>query len=111
MAIKFKTRSQNRVQRYRTNPGYHSRLPHVFPYFWNGSADDVMRLTSVLMEVNTGLSITVDDGTSIEPQLWFGVTGHNSTVDGHITLWLSADAARWLLMTDAISSVLEYERG
>jgi hypothetical protein len=95
------------VRVHRGNPGYHSRLPNVFPYYWNGSLEEVQNLTEHLLDNSvTGYL----PGEEMVGGLWFAVTGHKETLDGHVTLWLSAQAAQWLLRMTLISTVLEYEQ-
>ena len=74
------------------NPGYHSRLPKVFPYYWQGSLEEVENLTSILMLNSVAGWV---DSAGVDGGLWFAVTGHSGTLDGHITLWLSAQAAHF----------------
>lgn len=82
-------------------PGYHSKLPDVFPYFWKGAVNDVAQLVQGLTE---------DAEELAEGSLWFAVTGHPKAMQSEVTLWLSADAAQYLLGSGTIASVHQYER-
>lgn len=79
-------------------PGYHSKLPDVFPYFWKGSEEEVTDLVDMLTQ------------ELAEGSFWFAVTGHPKAMQSEVTLWLSADAAQYLLGSETISSVHQYER-
>jgi hypothetical protein len=63
--------------------------------------EDVQNLVTALMEANC--SVWTD-------WLWFAVTGHPLTQDGHATLWLSRLSAEWLLTMEYVGAVSEYER-
>lgn len=95
----FQTRTQEVVAKYGKIPGYHTRLPFVFPYHLQVPAESAAALGKLLCQ-------------EIEevPELgrWFAITGHPATVDGHVTLWLSAEAADWLLTLGHVSEVRQY---
>jgi len=99
----IRTRAQVNQKLNSGMPGYHSKLPTVFPYFWKGSQQEVWDLVDTLMEVQ--------DEPGEGNGYWFAVTGHPKAMQSEVTLWLSADAAQFLLGSGTISSVNEYERG
>jgi hypothetical protein len=111
-----KTFARQRVQVSRGNPGYHGRLPHVFPYYWEGGLEEVQNLAERLMD-NSVTGFVEDEHWGLDEVsasgaagLWFAVTGHPKTVDGHVTLWLSSQAAQWLLRMGMVASVCEYAK-
>lgn len=94
----YKTTSRKRVKSSSLFPGYHSKMPLVFPYHWRGTIEEVANLVKIL--------VTEDlDGA----RMWFGVTGHYKTTDGHVILWLSTESAQFLLNGGLIAAVIEYE--
>lgn len=78
-------------------PGYAGQLPKVFPYRKNMALDDALHLSrSLIVRLETGMG---------EMPLWFSLTGHPATVDQYVTLWLSRDAADWLIEHGFVGSV------
>lgn len=100
MGTKWQTRAVTTLRGKSSVPGYHSRLPAIFPYFWNGSLQDVRNLVGVLLKGEEDLSLG----------LWFAVTGHPLTQDGHVTLWLSTGAAKWLLEWEYVATIYQHEK-
>jgi hypothetical protein len=90
--------NQNARRRYTTNPryGHQGGLPSVFPYKRTLSLEDAGRIGDFL-------SREIEQGSPY----WFAISGHSKSVDGHVTLWLSVEAALFLERIDLISYVDE----
>lgn len=108
-----KSRSSVELKLHSKFPGYHSKLPLVFPYFWKGSQEEASNLSVILATESLkalagwGSGYGLGDG---EEGLWFAMTGHPLARQAEVTLWLSSAAAQYLLQSGAISSVNEYEK-
>lgn len=79
---------ENARRRYTTNPRYSAKkgLPSVFPFKRDDIAGDhAAALAKVLCE-------QIEGGSAY----YFAVTGNSNSTDGHVTLWLSAQAAAYL---------------
>lgn len=98
-ARSFQTKSQKAVEKYGRTPGYHTRLPFVFPYHVSVPAESAAALGKLICQ-------EIEEA----PELgrWFAITGHPATLDGHVTLWLSASTADWLLTLGLVSEVRQY---
>ena len=71
-------------------PGYHNHLPKVFPLKKNLDIEHVVNLLGLLVD---------------NDQAGFAVTRHPKSLDGHVTLWLSQEAAEFLVSQDYISGL------
>ena len=80
-------------RRYTRVPGYHSILPRAFPFKKDMSREDAEWLVGVVLDSGEL------DMTGI------AVTSHPRTLDGHVTVWMSAEVAEALLNTHYISYV------
>lgn len=77
-------RAKARVRRVTANPGYGSYLPRCFPYSVRTTFETASGvIESALVAGHTG----------------FALTEHSATLDGHVTLWLSAKVAEWAVDT------------
>ena len=90
--------NQNERRRYTTNPryGHKGGLPSVYPYKRTLSLEDAGRIGDML-------SREIEQSSPY----WFAITGHSKSTDGHVTLWLSVNAALFLQRIDLIAYVDE----
>lgn len=63
-------------------PGYHGILPRVFPFRRSCAIETADVIVNTLMR---------------EGLTGFAVTSHPSTLDGHVDVWLSTEAAQFLV--------------
>lgn len=90
--------NQDARRRYTKNPRYAHQggLPSVYPFKRILSREDAGTIASYLSyEIRTG------------SPYWFAVTGHTQNIDGHVTLWLSVEAALYLQRVELINYVEE----
>lgn len=110
---KMKNRHQNSarytrdVRRHTKVPGYFAQLPKAFPYYVNKSVEEVRELIDILW-VSNDLDDYFGDSAEVGT-LCFAYTRHVATLDGHVTLWLSAPSALYLLENAYLEAVYEAE--
>lgn len=87
-------------------PGYAAQMPKVFPFKVNVSRDDAYNL---IEELRVG---QVDALVAEEWEVFsFAVCEHPLVLDGHVTFWMSHDAARYLLNINELGEVIETRIG
>lgn len=100
------TVNRRAIKPYSAYPGYHTRLPWAFPYFWQGTVQEVESLVIAMAKENS--ERWEEDGST--DMLCYAATFHTYTRDSHMTLWLSSGAAAWLTGSELVAAVYQYER-
>lgn len=89
-------------------PPYAGNLPKVFPYKLTARIETVLHFAEILI-------MRVEEHNGKEMPLWHAITGHPATSDRDLTLWLSSEAAWYLVdrdyTTEVVSTVKEEKVG
>lgn len=81
-------------RRFTRAPGYHSVLPRVFPFKREISLEEASSLIVFLVQ---------------EEHTGYALSRHPSTLDGHVTFWMSNEIAEILVGGGHLSYVEETE--